>query len=462
MTLGSKLRGTRVAANLTRRSFAAFSFATALVPTAVNAQQSATALAFRLLDSTAIDRADIVSEIQASGDTGLVAPMIDLIRYYQAESPLIGQALDSLTGEQIGTNWYTWRLWQQGHPEIEPFSDYAAFKGDLLSRVDENFGEFISEKDTNKIRLEEIVWGGVRKDGIPALVSATMLEPESVANLTPDELVFGLSINGDARAYPLRILDWHEMANDVVGGVPIALAYCTLCGSGIVFDTRKTEGGHFEFGSSGLLYRSNKLMYDRGTNSLWNQFTGKPVVGELAESDIELPVLPVTITSWDSWQRHNPTTKVLSPETGHQRNYTPGAAYGNYFASPNLMFPARLDNATLAAKEFVFALRIRDQEKAWPLSLFEGGKMIHDQVGDLPILLIGNAATRTVSAYERGNHRFEPTEDGKLVSGNESFIFGTEALIGAKGEKLARLPGHIAYWFAYQNYLPGAPLATPG
>ena len=111
--------------------------------------------------------------------------------------------------------------------------------------------------------------------------------PASAASyLNPDDPVFGVEINGDARAYPLRIANWHEMVNDVVGGVPVSLAYCTLCGSGILFDGRVAGRAEpFTFGSSGLLYRSNKLMYDRQTDSLWEQLAGHPVTGSLGLKD---------------------------------------------------------------------------------------------------------------------------------------------------------------------------------
>ena len=187
--------------------------------------------------------------------------------------------------------------------------------------------------------MEEVVWGGVALDGIPALVNARMLPADEADYITPTELVFGVEINGDARAYPLRILDWHEMANDVVGGVPVALAYCTLCGAGVLFDTRVGDAT-YEFGSSGFLMRSNKLMYDRTTYTLWNQLTGEPVLGKLADGSIELKRLPVVVSTWQAWHARHPDTQVLSLETGHLRDYTPGNPYGSYFASPDTMFPA--------------------------------------------------------------------------------------------------------------------------
>jgi hypothetical protein len=111
------------------------------------------------------------------------------------------------------------------------------------------------------------------------------------------------------------------MANDVVGGIPVALVYCMLCGSGILYTTARENGERWLFGSSGLLYRSSKLMYDQATHSLWNQFSGRPVVGPLTDSGIRLEVLPVAITSWAEWREQHPQTLVLSLETGHERDY---------------------------------------------------------------------------------------------------------------------------------------------
>ena len=140
----------------------------------------------------------------------------------------------------------------------------------------------------------------MRKDGIPALNDPKHLSSVDATYTTDDELVFGVEINGDIRAYPLRMLVWHEIFNDVIGDVPVAVAvaYCTLCGSGILFETL-VEGRpeRFIFGSPGFLFRSNKLMYDQKTQSLWNQFTGRPVVGPLTDSSIELTVRPVAITT---------------------------------------------------------------------------------------------------------------------------------------------------------------------
>ena len=207
-------------------------------------------------------------------------------------------ALEKLSGESFGANWPAWVEWY-GATDLTPPPGFIGWKGDVLSFIDPRFADFLQDDARSQIRAEEIQWGGVSVDGIPALDNAPMVSADQADYLLPGEPVFGVAINGDVRAYPLRIMDWHEMANDVVGGVPMSLAYCTLCGAGIAFDGRASNGQTYDFGSSGFLYRSNKLMYDRQPRSLWNQLTGEPVLGELVEEELELKLLPVVLTSWE-------------------------------------------------------------------------------------------------------------------------------------------------------------------
>jgi hypothetical protein len=214
-------------------------------------------------------------------------------------------ALETLSGQSFGANWPAWVEWYGG-TDLSPPPGFSAWKGDVLTFIDPRFADFLNDDATSDIRVEEIVWGGVSVDGIPALDNAPMVPADQAGYLLGGEPVFGVAINGDTRAYPLRILDWHEMANDVVGGVPMSLAYCTLCGAGIAFDGRASDGGTYDFGSSGFLYRSNKLMYDRQTRTLWNQLTGEPVLGELVGANVELELLPVVLTSWEDWLAQHP------------------------------------------------------------------------------------------------------------------------------------------------------------
>ena len=401
-----------------------------------------------------------LAALRERGEADVVPALIQALRFLPGDAE-INAVLHALTGAEGLEGWHEWILWQEGHPEIEVFDGFDGFKADTMAIIDENFRLFLRAGVAHEIRLEEIVSGGVRKDGIPALVNPIHIPAADATYLGNDELVFGVEIAGDARAYPLRILDWHEMFNDVVGGVPVALAYCTLCGSGILFETQVAGRPEpFVFGSSGFLYRSNKLMYDRETHSLWNQFLGRPVVGPLTGSGIVLKIRPVVITTWKDWRAAHPETRVLSLETGFARDYTPGRPYGAYFASPELMFPALVPDGRLQPKDYVFALRTGEHEKAWPISAFEGGRVINDRLGDLAVVLIGDAATRTVRAYRAGGRTFEAAAGGlgQLVAGTETWRVEEEALVGEDGERLARLPGHIAYWFAWSGFRADAPL----
>ncbi len=415
--------------------------------------QTATMAAQVLSQSPVLRRVSIEWLRDVSGEPAIPA-LIRALRFAPDERDLIIDALETLTGEQAGRRWHDWVLWQEAHPELKAFEGHDSYLSTLFAAIDPNFISFVYPGVEHKIRLEEIVWGGVYKDGIPALTNPDLIAADEADYLTDEELVFGLSINGDVRAYPLRIMDWHEMFNDVVGGVPVSLAYCTLCASGILFETRRPDGSHFTFGSSGFLYRSNKLMYDHQTQSLWNQFTGEPVVGRLTDSDIALRTLPVAITSWDDWKTSNPETKVLSIETGYSRDYRPGKPYGDYFESADLLFPARVDRTELAPKDYVFALRSSGVHKAWSLASFEDRPVINDIAGALSLTLIGDVATRTVRAYRTDGTKFEKTDDPRqLVAKGEPWELTEEALINTGGKAFPRLPGHIAYWFAWSGYL---------
>lgn len=389
----------------------------------------------------------------------VVAGLIKVMRFAGDGRGHIAELLTTLTGEDRGKRWSDWMLWLQAHPEVKPFKGFTAFESQLFANIDPAFTVFVYPGVDHEIRMEEIVWGGVQKDGIPALTNPEFVRAKEAKYLNDSDLVFGVEINGDTRAYPYRIMDWHEMFNDVVGGVPVSLAYCTLCGSGILFDGR-VDGRKdpFVFGSSGFLYRSNKLMYDQQTHSLWNQFTGRPVVGELTGLGIQLKILPVVTTTWGQWKKQYPKTKVLSADTGYIRDYRPGKAYGRYFNSPDLMFPALTNDKRLNPKDKVFGLRITGAEKAWPLKTFQGGKVINDRVGVVDIVLIGDTESRTVRAYRSAGKKFEQTgKDLNAVKHDGQVWKVTEAaLISPDGFGLARLPGHLAYWFAWSGYLDKA------
>lgn len=400
---------------------------------------------------------EALNSLVARGNKDIVSSLILAMRY-RSDHGYIAEGISKLAGEEI-TTWNEAMLWQEANPDIVSHESYTELKISVLEYIDENFLKFLdngrAKNENMDIRFEELTWGGVEVDGIPSLDNPPLIEAVAADYLKDDDLVFGVSINGDVRAYPLRIMGWHEMFNEVIGGVPVALAYCTLCGAGILFET-KVEGRDtpFVFGSSGFLYRSNKLMFDRQTNSLWNQFTGEPVNGPLRGSEIKLKIRPVVTTSWAKWKEKNPETKVLSLDTGFYRDYGSGVVYQEYFSSPDLMFPTLVKNEDqVKRKDYVFGIRDFGVARAWPITAFESESVINDQLGDKNIVLIGDAATREVRAYLREDQMFKMTSSGSIVAGDETWELTETALKGPDGQTLGRLPGHISFWFAWDGYL---------
>ncbi|MFK7794341.1 MAG: DUF3179 domain-containing protein [Gammaproteobacteria bacterium] len=400
------------------------------------------------------ERANAREWIAKRNNPDVVPALIRTLRFFPEDSAHTLPLLKKLTGQELGKRWFNWMVWLEANP-IESFKNNELFLSHIFSRIDPQFQVFFYNDIERKIRLHEITWGGVRKDGIPALTRPKIIWPQEASYLRAKDLVFGITINGDTRAYPYQIMDWHEMFNDVIGGVPVSLAYCTLCGSGILYKTQlDADKPALIFGSSGFLYRSNKLMYDQETHTLWNQFSGKPVVGPLTNSNIELEVLPVVTTTWGEWLAQHPDTKVLSSNTGFKRDYSPGVAYGAYFGSDELMFPAHLANKSLQQKDQVFGLRISGAKKAWPLKLFEKPQAINDHVGIIPVVIIGNASTQTVRAYRSEGKEFSLNKDGELFVEGKQWKLSETELTGPNNQSLPRLPGHIAYWFAWSGYFP--------
>lgn len=170
------------------------------------------------------------------------------------------------------------------------------------------------------VPLSEIQKGGPPRDGIPALDRPSFLSADQADKvLRKSDLVLGIVAEETTKAYPLRILNWHEVVNDDLGQLPVLITWCPLCGSGIVFDPR-VAGRNHTFGVSGLLYKRNLLLYDHETDSLWSQLAGKAVVGPLAGSSLRF--LPSTVTTWGQWREQHPATTVLSFQTGYQRDYS--------------------------------------------------------------------------------------------------------------------------------------------
>ena len=260
---------------------------------------------------------------------------------------------------------------------------------------------------------EEILHGGPPRDGIPALSDPKLIPALDAEYLEPTDRVIGITLKNQSRAYPIAILNWHEIVNDEIDGRRFAITYCPLCGTAVAFDAT-IDGQPTDFGVSGLLYNSDVLLYDRDTESLWSQILGESISGERVGKS--LTAIPISHTTWRDWLERHPETLVLSDDTGFSRDYQrdPYAGYEEsrytYFAvnneAPDSYHP----------KEIVLGLGIDGLYKAYPfIELDKQGKSrFSDTVNGKRFDFIWDTANRSVTVTDA---------DGRAVAGIQGFWF---------------------------------------
>ncbi len=245
----------------------------------------------------------------------------------------------------------------------------------------------------SRVPPEDILDGGPPRDGIPALTSPWFDRAEDAdASMRPDDRVLVVSLNGETKAYPLKILNWHEVVNDTVGGRDIVVTYCPLCGTGMVFDA-KVDGERLLFGVSGKLYNSNLLLYDTQTESLWSQSAMEGLTGPMSGKKLKL--LPSVQTSWRAWVSRYPQSAVLSVRTGYQREYQTDP-YADYRQNSRLYFPVQLDDDRLERKDWVVGIVVRGEARAYALKKLRDEKVMHDTIRKKEISLSYDGRDDTV------------------------------------------------------------------
>ncbi|MFT4566145.1 MAG: hypothetical protein ACI9FN_001099 [Saprospiraceae bacterium] len=412
----------------------------------------------KLLYENNTEKRKALKNIQLTWKVGYVSLLVEYLHY--APDPEIRREVIALlerqTDKYFEEDYFAWLQWMwQSDPYYPAY--YANFKAALYKNLDLKFERYFQNREQEaKIRLDEIVWGGVKQDGIPPLRFPQLISADQAKYLDDNDIVFGISLDGIHKAYPKRILAWHEMVVDKFGDKDIAGVYCTLCGTVIAYDMRH-EGIYHNLGTSGFLYRSNKLMYDKATQSLWNTIEGKPVLGPLVDKNISLSTYPVVTTTWKDWKNTHPDTKVLSLETGQIRDYSEGAAYKSYFSSDELMFPVPQIDNRLKNKDLVFVLRDSAYENdpvAVSTKWIKRKKWFSTTINDSNILILSTKGG-AIRAYDIQKFQFTNYKRQKLTdSNNQEWVISESALIGPNGESLKRLSGHEIFWFAWFNTYP--------
>ncbi len=310
------------------------------------------------------------------------------------------------------------------------------------------------------VPLSKIVGGGPPPDGIPSIDDPKFVTTD-MADLADSDVVLGVEINGVARAYPLSILVWHEIVNDHVGGVPIAVTWCPLCYTSQVFE-RVIDGRTVEFGTSGKLYNSNLVMYDRLTGTYWSQALGLAIKGDLTGH--KLKIIPFDVMRWGDWKIIQQDSVVLTTDTGHVRAYGVDP-YGNYYDNSQIIFPVENNDDRMHPKEIILGFEYNKMYKAYKQTDVEDFGTINDNVSDLSVLLVsfysGNARAfdRMVNGEELifkkdGIHLMDQTgskwdRDGIAISG----IY--------EGQQLQRLGFGPGFWFEWAAFHPDTEVYVP-
>jgi hypothetical protein len=328
------------------------------------------------------------------------------------------------------------------------------------------FNLSLGQEIKHTVPLDKIVSGGPPQDGIPSIDNPKFQSVQEADKILEDsELIVGLNINDDIRAYPLQILVWHEIVNDVVGGKPVAVTYCPLCFTNQVFDRTLSVENVVEFGTSGKLYNSNLVMYDRTSNSLWSQALGEGIVGEYA--GVKLERLPFDLAYWKEWKKLYPESKVLSRDTGSIRPY--GAdPYVDYYSKDLILFPIANDDKRLGLKEIVIGLEHQNQYKAYKLQDIETKKIINDVIGDDNKIALVSLQPFMVRVFDRVIDN--ENKDDKIVvdllynettnilidqvTNSEVNFDGTFISGPLENKQLKRLPMDQGFWFEWVAFHP--------
>ncbi len=322
------------------------------------------------------------------------------------------------------------------------------------------------------VDFDEIQSGGPPRDGIPALDDPSFIPASRADWLHPDEPVISVTVGGESRAYPLQIMIWHEIVNDTVNGLPLAITFCPLCNASLVFK-RKFEGTTLDFGTTGRLRKSDLLMYDRQTESWWQQFTGRALIGDYAGQTLE--EYPANIVRFDDFRQANPEAPVLSRRTGYNRPYgeNPYRGYDRIDQSP-FMFDDTTD-PRLPPMERIVAVRVNDSYRAYPFRAFRATEVINEEFAGTPVAVFatkealsvldqrsirGSRRVPSLNAFDRrvdGRKLEFEVRDGKVLdtaTDSQWNALGQAVSGPLKGERLKPLAGGVHFAFAWLAFRP--------
>jgi hypothetical protein len=359
-----------------------------------------------------------IREAGASGDLRLVAPLIDMRTLEVGWAAEVDEALDALTGRRFATQAEAYS-WLAEHPQ--PLGGgYASWKGRLIALVDPRYaGVLGGAAPTEGVRPELFAWSGLRIGELPGLDLPNVVHHEDAPYLVSEDVVFGLVTSDEARAYPRRLLSWHPLIEDSVGGQPVLVTYCGPCGAASAF-LPMFGGRALTFLDAGLWYDGRPLLMDTQTGSLWDAFSGRAVWGSMAAAGAELPRRVLVSSTMGEWAGDHPGTGVLSDVTGHVRDYSREAAEARD-RDLAARFPlAGSVDGRLGRDERVLGITIEGESRAYLVGELRERRIVHDTLGGERIVLLSQGPGRAVRVYLAGNLEVQEFRDDFVVFGGDS------------------------------------------
>lgn len=418
--------------------------------------------------------ADVLATIEAmgrSGDARLIAPLIDLQLLALGWGATIEPTLVRLTGARpdapagASAAW-AWAAWARTQPPLALPPGYAVWKAHLLALTatpqtnatspQPTFADLLRDETPS---LAALVWTGTQPNGVPPLRDPRTIRSRDARYLADGDVVYGVVVGGEARAYPQRVAGWHGVVNDTVGGVPVAFAACVPCGGAAAFE-RRLDGTTLIFGNAALALDGRALLFDDRERRLWD-----PVSGSALRSDARvLTSVPVVTTTWSAWLAANPGTSVLALETGYTRDYREGAATADDRANALPLYPvaALTSPDAPALKEPVVGVLAGGEARAYPLARLEQQRLIADTLGGTPVAVLSLGPGRGVGAYEARGVTLTGVEGTGAAAravdrgGGRWFIRPGALVSTLDGRTLPAVRWWQGYWFAWHAAYPAS------
>ncbi|MBM4415676.1 MAG: DUF3179 domain-containing protein, partial [Chloroflexi bacterium] len=416
------------------------------------------------------DALDAIGALGRSGDARVIWPLVDLLWVDVGWGDAVRAALTRLTGESL-PDARAWSTFAAARTRAPALPGYAAWKAGLLAltatpKQTPTFAQLLEplQDDAHSGLLERLTWTGVQPNASRPLAAPPHVEREHQRYLADGDVVYGVVVGSEARAYPERVVAWHGVVHDTIGEAPIVLAHCLSCGGAAAF--RRADGDPRLYGTAGLALWGRTLLFDSRAHALWDALSGRRW-GQVGADDQQPQLgtpLALFVTSWADWAARHPETTVLTLDTGVVRDYASGGAVRDELTLREPRFPAPAPGP-LAAKEPVLGIVAGRETRAYPLALLARRRLVQEQVDGRGVLLLNEGAGLAAAAYEVGALRFTGVEGSgrkffAIDEHNQRWAMREHALVHTvHGGELPALPRLQAYWFAWRGLHPDSTVA---